>query len=117
MWPRVVEAMLGCWLIVSPFIFAHPAERAAWWINDMTSGLAIIVFALASHWPPLKRLHLVSVAVALWLIGFGYFSQAYVEPAMQNDMVLGLLVGMMAIIPSEANRPPEAWRERRASES
>jgi hypothetical protein len=110
MWPRVVEVMLGCWLIVSPFIFAHPAERTAWWVNDMASGLAIIVFALASHWRPLKRTHLLSAAVALWLISYAYFSPLYAAPAMQNTMVLGLLVGMMAIIPSEANRPPEGWR-------
>ncbi|MEX2171292.1 MAG: hypothetical protein WD851_18375 [Pirellulales bacterium] len=117
MWPHVVEAMLGCWLILSPFIFAHPAERPAWWINDMASGSAIIAFALVSYWPPLKRMHLASIAVALWLIGFGYFSESFSSPAMQNDMVLGLLIGMLAIIPSEANRPPDSWREFRGGKS
>jgi hypothetical protein len=76
----------------------------------MASGLAIAVFALVSHWRPMQRTHLLSVAVALWLIGYAYFSPQYAAPAMQNNMVLGLLVGMMAIIPSEANRPPEGWR-------
>lgn len=113
MWPRDIEAMLGCWLLLSPFIFAHPAEQPAWWINDMASGSAIVTCALAAYWRPLKRIHLVSVAVALWLIGYGYFSPTPAAPAMQNDIVLGLLVGTLAIIPSEADRPPEPWRAKR----
>jgi hypothetical protein len=31
---------------------------------------------------------------------------------MQNNIVLGLLVGTTAIIPSEANQPPQGWRAR-----
>jgi hypothetical protein len=115
MWPRVVEAMLGCWLILSPFIFSHPVERTEWWMNDMASGAAIIALALASYWGPLKRIHLASVGIALWLIAYGYFSATpLVPPALQNDIVLGLLAGMLAIIPSEANLPPESWRKVRA---
>lgn len=113
MWARVVEIMLGGWLIISPFIFAHPAERTGWWISDIASGTAIVAFAVLSFWPPMRRAHLLSVGVALWLIGFGYFAEYTASPAMQNAIVLGLLVGMMAIIPSEANHPPESWRELR----
>lgn len=111
MWPRVVEIMLGCWLVLSPFIFGHSGERPAWWINDISCGTAIIILALVSHWNPLKRIHLVSAIVALWLIGFAYFSSPYpTPPAMQNDIVLGLLVAMFAILPSEVHQPPNSWR-------
>lgn len=112
MWPRVVECMLGCWLLISPFVFRYEDRGAAWWINDHAIGLAVIAFGLMSYWRPTRRMHLLSVAAALWLVLYGRFGHEYpFPPAAQNYITLGLLLLMLAIIPSRASQPPEAWRK------
>jgi len=112
MWARVVEIMLGCWLAASPFIFRHSAENTSWWYNDLFSALAVIVLASSSFLTPLRYAHLGIGLVGLWLIGFGYFSATYpAPPALQNNLLVGLLLLMFAIIPNEALLPPRSWRE------
>jgi hypothetical protein len=112
MWTRVVEVMLGCWLAVSPFIFRHPASEWKLWANDLACACAVVALALLSCWPPLRHAHLAVGVVALWLLGFGYFAALHpLIPAMQNDLLVGLLLVMFAIISNEASLPPQAWRE------
>ena len=111
MWARVIEVMLGCWVAMSPFIFRHAADETVLWFNDLFSALAVIVLALVSFSPFLQYAHLAIVVVALWLIGFGFWASGYpAPPALQNDILVGLLLLMFAIIPNEANLPPRAWR-------
>jgi hypothetical protein len=58
------------------------------------------------------RAHLLNILVALWLLGFGYFGFGEpAPPAAQNNIVVGLILLMLAIIPSEATLPPKGWRE------
>ncbi|MEX0729127.1 MAG: SPW repeat protein [Planctomycetaceae bacterium] len=114
MWSRVVEAMLGCWLIISPFIFLAPEQRTEWWFNDMIAGLAVIVFALMSYWHPTRRAHLLTLGMAGALIVLAYwhgFGDA--PPISQNEMVLGVLLLMFAIVPNDAGHPPPAWERHR----
>lgn len=111
MWARVIELMLGCWLAVSPFIFRHSPEDRVLWFSDLLSALVIIVVVLVSFWPPLRFAHIANLAVALWLIAFGYWAPYPTPPALQNDIVVGLLLMMFAIIPNNANEPPQPWRE------
>lgn len=116
MWARVIEVMLGCWLAVSPFIFRHPAGDQVLWLNDLFSATAVIVLALVSFWPPLRFAHVANLAIALWLIAFGFWAFPYpAPPALQNDIVVGLLLLMFAIVPNEATLPPRPWRDFMAS--
>ena len=112
MWARVIEMMLGCWLAMSPFIFRHAGDDRVLWFNDLFSALAIMVLALVSFWPPLRFAHVANLVIALWLIAFGFWASPYpAPPALQNDIVVGLLLLMFAIIPNEATRPPRPWRD------
>jgi hypothetical protein len=111
MWARVVEMMLGCWLIVSPWIFRHPTyETALWWI-DIASGSLVVIFALFSFWERTYRAHLGTVLLALALGLFGRFAMPPEHVAAQNHVTVALLLLMLAIIPTEASRPPLKWRE------
>jgi hypothetical protein len=102
--------MLGSWLLISPFIFHYGDAPLAWWINDNVVGLAVIAFGLFSFWRPTRRMHLLSILAALWLMGYGRFGHDYpFPPAAQNYITLGLLLLMVAVIPSRASRPPDAW--------
>lgn len=112
MWSRVVEIMLGHWLLISPFIFRHPVQETAWWINDMACGVTVIVLGLLSFWRPTRNAHLLMLPIGCWLILVGFLWSAHpAPPALQNDVLLGLLLLMFAIIPNQASLPPEGWRE------
>lgn len=117
MWARTVEFMLGCWLIISPFIFRLPADQTSLWLNDMSCGFAVVVISLLSYAPRLRYLHLATAGAALWLALFGYFYQPYpTPPSLQNDILVGLLLMMFAIIPNEATLPPPSWRNAPSAE-
>ena len=110
MWSRVVEFMLGCWLAISPFIFAHPADEPTLWATDWIAACVVIAFALLSYWRPLRHIHLLTAVLACGLIAAGRFlSPGDVPPAAQNQIVVGLLLLMFALVPNHASRPPDAW--------
>ena len=99
--------MLGVWLALSPFIFAAGPRSS----ELMICGGVVIALALASFWRPVEWAHLLIGAVALWLIGSGYFTQPRPgPPAAQNEIVSGLLLMMLFIVPNEATEPPKSWR-------
>jgi hypothetical protein len=111
MWARVVEFMLGCWLAVSPFVFAHYAESGRLTATDWTAASLVMVLALLSYWPPLVRIHLLTAIVAIGLVTIGRLSSGeHPPPGAQNHIVVGLLLLMFALVPSHATQPPPAWR-------
>jgi hypothetical protein len=55
---------------------------------------------------------LITLPLSLWLIGFAYLTSPHpAPPALQNDLLVGLLLMMFAIVPNEAAAPPPAWRD------
>ncbi|SRR5690606_22550319 len=113
MWPRVTECMLGCWLLISPFVFRYEDQPLGWWINDYAVGLAVIGLGLMSYWRPTRRIHLLTVLLAIWLVLYGRFGHQYpFPPTAQNYITLGFLLMMLAIIPSRASEPPAEWFKR-----
>jgi hypothetical protein len=116
MWGRLIEIILGLWLTISPFIFGHYPENRPLWINDLICGPTIVLLALLSFWSIsvgrfLRYAHLLILAVACWLIGFGYFFGGYpASSGYQNNIILGLILLVIAIIPNDASQPPPGWR-------
>ena len=113
MWPRTVEVMLACWLAISPFVFRHPVDRPVLWWTDWVAAAAVAGLALLSYFRQTRRAHLLELLVAGWLIGYGWWTSSggLGEPAQQNWIVVGLLLLMLAIIPTECDQPPVRWRE------
>jgi hypothetical protein len=110
MWARVVEFMLGVWLAISPFVFRHADDATTLWISDFASAALVATFALLSYWQPTRHAHLLTLLVALWLVGFGRFGASSPLPSgMQNEIVVGLLLLMFAIVPNDASSPPRHW--------
>lgn len=112
MWARVVEFMLACWLAISPFIFRYSSRETFLWANDFICAFLIATFALLSFWSPLKRMHLFTFGVALWLWAFGY-QRFPLEalPSQENSVVIGLLLLMLSIVPSGSYLPPTSWQK------
>jgi hypothetical protein len=112
MWARVIEIMLACWLAISPFMFAHDPTNKSLWINDLSCALAVLMLSGLSFWNPLRFAHLGVCVVGLWLVGFGYLMSPYPPPpALQNSLLVGLLLLMLGIVPNKAFAPPDSWRE------
>lgn len=107
MWARVIELTLGCWLAISPFVFGHPADGIVYWAADFSAAMLVISFSLLSYWNPTRHAHLLTVLVALGMIGYGRFTEAApLPPALQNHVGVGLLLVLFAVIPNHAERPP-----------
>lgn len=110
MWARVCEFMIGCWMLVSPFIFHHGADARLYWITDLACSVLITFLAAISCWKSMRHAHLaiILVAAALVVIGrFGSSDSIHVPPAGQNEIAVGFLLMMFAIIPNHASRPPK----------
>ena len=112
MWPRVVEIMLGCWLLVTPFVFRETPAIVEYSASAVASGAVVVVASLLSFWKPARLAHLVTLAAALWLSVHGYFSAPRPgPPAAQNELVVGLTLLLFAILPNEINAAPRPWRD------
>ena len=109
MWARVVEIMLACWLAVSPLVFRQAEATATLWAIDLAAAALIAVFALASFWPPTRHAHLAIIAVSGALIAAGMMSPYAPSPTDQNHILVGLLLLLIAVVPSDASRPPASW--------
>jgi hypothetical protein len=110
MWPRLCELLLAAWLAASPFVLGHwPADRTLW-LNDLVCAGLIAACALLSLNARWRYAHLGELLVALWLLGFGYAARPEPLPALQNDILVALVLAMFAVIPTQSNDPPESWR-------
>ena len=112
MWARDFECALGLWLAASPFVLAHPPGSGPWAI-DLACAAAIVLLSLASYARRTRRAHLLELAVAAFLVAAGWLGRhGELAAAAQNELASGLVLAMLAIVPSEASRPPETWRAR-----
>ncbi|HEX6985029.1 MAG TPA: SPW repeat protein [Planctomycetaceae bacterium] len=112
MWPRTAEVMLACWLAVSPFVFRYSGDRPLMWWHDYVVATLLAGLALVSFVQQTRRAHLFELLIAAWLIGYGWATTDGIHDApRQNWVCVGLLLLMLAIIPSDCVKPPLAWQE------
>lgn len=112
MWARVIEVMIAIWLILSPFIFRYPSQETFLWMNDFICAFSVALCALLSFWHPLRKIHLVTLAIAFYLWALGYIDfPEKASIASQNSAVIGLLLLMLAIVPSHAEQPSYSWKK------
>lgn len=111
MWARTVEIMLACWLCISPMVFHRGAAESLRWGVDPIAGAVVILLATLACYRPLRGAHLAILLVAAWLVVDGYLmTGAEAAPREQNRLVVGLLLMMFAICPTEGDEPPLGWR-------
>lgn len=112
MWQRTIEIMLAVWLSISPFIFQHPPDNTLWWYHDWIVAFLILVLASAAFIETFRFSHFLEIPIALWLIGFGWYSggASMGAPAEQNWMIVGLLILMTAILPTDSTDTPTNWQ-------
>ena len=110
MWPRIVEVMLGLWLVLGPLIFRPESSDLALIVNHLVYGTATVVAALIAI--RVRFLRVVTIAIGLWLIGYGYVAGGYpAAPGYLNLIVTGVLVSALGLIPTDCLQPTQSWRE------
>jgi hypothetical protein len=113
MWSRIVEAMLACWLAVRPFVFAFGDDDALLWINALAGAALVLTLSLASLARRFDKAHLGIYAVSAWLAGHAFFGTVATPPPApyQNQLIVALLLGLLAALPTRTQEPPRAWIE------
>ncbi|HSX04147.1 MAG TPA: hypothetical protein VLG76_05400 [Rhabdochlamydiaceae bacterium] len=100
------------WLVISPFIFHYSREDHFFWTSDYTCAFLIAFFALLSFWEPLRKAHLLSLGVALWLVFAAYRSFPMLATAAEeNSLAVGVSLLMFAIVPCHSHRLSPSWQE------
>ncbi len=115
MWPRLVEVMLGLWLVLGPLIFRLESSDPALIVNHLVYGTATVVAALIAI--RVRFLRVVIIAIGLWLMGYGYVAGGFPPaPGYLNLIVIGVLVCALGLIPTDCLQPTHSWREYYASQ-
>ena len=96
-WQDAINLLLGIWLIVSPWALLEAATGAAA-VNAWVLGVIIVVAAASAlvafhRWEEWASvLFGVWLIVSPWILGFGALM-----PAVVNQIVVGVLVGGLAL--------------------
>lgn len=108
MWPRVCELAVATWLLVSGFGLSRTGALDTQLV-PLTAAVAVgMIFVASRRW---RHAHLLTVAVALGLILWGWMRFARPgPPAAQNAILSGLMLALLGIIPNQAMDPPVGWR-------
>lgn len=98
-WREWLMLLFGAWLVVSPFAlgFVAVSDGMAMW-SAIVMGVALMGFACAELMRPQVWEEWISLLIAAWLLIAPFvlgFTDAPV--AMWNSVVMGLLVGAVAI--------------------
>jgi hypothetical protein len=110
MWARYLEIALGVWLATAPFVLGTARDHALNFV-ELVAGAGVVVLAAASI-RSRGRAHLGSPVIADVVASGGWWaSRVAADARAENAIVVGLVLAMSAIVPTEASRPPVRWRQ------
>lgn len=95
MWPRIINILLGLWLILSPIVLGAEKTVAN---NHYVIGPVIVSFSFIAIWEATRVVRLYNLPLGAWLLlapwVLGYESTL----AIVNDMLIGALVICFSLI-------------------
>lgn len=100
---RVVNALLGAWLVVSVFLWPHAGSEG---YNALITGLLVAMVALVAIWAPPVRF--ANVLLGAWLLVTTLFFRHESELTLWNEVLVATVILVFAFVPSEP------WRFRAA---
>ncbi len=104
MWPRLVNATIGVWLMVAPAALGHSTVSPVASASDRILGPLIVSTAIAAIWPEIRPLRWVNVALGgvavVAPVALGLF-HPWPTPAAVNSVVMGVVVIAVALIRGE----------------
>jgi hypothetical protein len=97
LWQDPVNALLGAWLVLSPWA-ANFTDNQVAMVNFVVVGLLLIATAIGAIMMPKAWEEWVEVALGVWLMASPWLlGFANLGLAMQNAVFVGLLVTVLAL--------------------
>ena len=114
-WQDPVNALLGAWMILSPWAVGFQGEPMAMW-NFVAVGALLLATALGAIFVPQAWEEWVEVALGAWMVvspwALGF---AGITLAMQNAVACGLAVVVMSLWVLATDKAYSGWWDRLTS--
>jgi len=95
MWARILNTVLGLWLMVAPGIFEYSGMAAN---NGHIAGPIIVTFAVIAYWEATRGLRKWNYPIAIWLLAAPWILGYESTIAIISDMSVGVLVFIFASV-------------------
>ena len=110
----VLNVLLGCWLIASPWIFGYAVSASAFW-SSVVVGALVALLALSRFSAPRSGtgLNWLSFLLGLWAIASPWIYAYWVNGAAKWDNVaVGIAVALVAMLAALGGRASSGNRHR-----
>ncbi|TBW29038.1 hypothetical protein EZJ28_03895 [Gramella sp. KN1008] len=101
MWPRMINTILGLWLMISPGIFQYSSAAAD---NGHIAGPIIVTFSIVAIWEATRVVRKWNFPVGIWLLAAPWILGYENTLAIVSDMSVGVLVLIFASIPGKIEK-------------
>lgn len=96
-WTDAVNAVLGVWLVVSPWLMGYQDSSVAMW-NAIIVGMALVAAALGAIFVPRAWEEWTEGGLAVWLVASPWLlGFATMEAAMLTAVVTGVVIFALAL--------------------
>ena len=107
MWARILNALLGVWLMAAPAVLGYGAPAA---INDRIVGPLVVSFAISSIADVTRPVRRVNILLGAWLL-VAPWALGYDGWTVFNSYAVGLLViGLSLVRGKISSRMGGGWR-------
>lgn len=94
MWPRLVNTLLGLWLMAAPDALGYGRPAST---SDRIVGPLVVTFAITALWGATRPLRWVNLPLGLWLI-IAPLALGYSTTAAVNSIAAGVVISAAACI-------------------
>jgi len=98
LWPALINAVLGLWLIASPTVIGYGGAAAA---NDLVMGITVVCSALIPAFllPRFTQSSWVNLFCGIWItLAPAIIGYQQLQVPASNDVAVGLLITVVASI-------------------
>lgn len=96
-WPAWLTAIVGAWVLLSPFLLGFSGVTAGLW-NNLLAGVLLAVFALWAHFGQRPQVYWADVVVGIWLVLSPFLLGFSGETtALWNNLITGVLGGAFGL--------------------
>lgn len=94
MWPRLVVAALGAWLMASPAVFGYDGAAAT---SDHIAGPLVVTFAIIAASKVTRSLRRLNTVIGTW-IAVAPFILGHTGAAAVNSVIAGLAIAALSLV-------------------
>jgi hypothetical protein len=95
MWPRLINTVLGIWLMAAPAVLGYEGTRAA--DHDRIVGPVLATFACVAIWEATRPLRWVNLLLGIWLVAAPWLIGSPTTATL-NGVVVGIVVAALSLV-------------------